>query len=157
MCWLEFNKDVTSWTLPAQRSKNGREHTLPLAPMAQAIIESVPRMARRDQLFGVRAGGFTAWTVGKLALDARCGVSDWTVHDIRRSVATGMVDIGIQPHIIEQVLNHQSGFKSGIAGVYNRSSYEREVRAALATWADHVRALVEGGERKVLMMPAPAS
>jgi hypothetical protein len=72
------------------------------------------------------------------------------VHDIRRSVATKMADIGVQPHIIEQILNHQSGHKRGPAGVYNRSVYEREVRAALGLWADHVRALVGGGERKVL-------
>jgi hypothetical protein len=74
----------------------------------------------------------------------------WTVHDIRRTVATKMADLGVQPHIIEEVLNHRSGHKRGIAGVYNRSSYDREVRAALALWADHLRTLVEGGERKVL-------
>jgi hypothetical protein len=56
----------------------------------------------------------------------------------------------VQPHIIEQILNHQSGYKAGPAGIYNRSSYEREVRAALALWADHVRTLVDGGERKVI-------
>jgi hypothetical protein len=63
-----------------------------------------------------------------------------------------MADVGIQPHIIEAVLNHVSGHKGGVAGVYNRSSYEREVRAALALWADHIRSLVEGGERKVVPM-----
>ena len=61
-----------------------------------------------------------------------------------------MADLGVQPHIIEAVLNHVSGHKGGVAGIYNRSSYEREVRAALMLWADHVRALVEGGEAKVL-------
>ena len=61
-----------------------------------------------------------------------------------------MADIGVQPHIIEAALNHFSGHRGGIAGVYNRSTYEREVRNALATWHDHLRALVEGGERKVL-------
>jgi hypothetical protein len=69
-----------------------------------------------------------------------------------------MADIGIQPHIIEQILNHQSGHKRGPAGIYNRSSYEREVRAALALWADHVRTLVEGGGRKIIpYAPATAS
>ena len=61
-----------------------------------------------------------------------------------------MADIGIAPHIVEQILNHQSGHRAGVAGTYNRSSYEREVRAALALWSDHVRTLVEGGERKVI-------
>jgi hypothetical protein len=80
-------------------------------------------------------------------------VKPWRFHDLRRSVATGMADIGIAPHIIEAALNHISGHKAGVAGIYNRSSYEREVRNALAQWADHVRTLVEGGERKVVAFP----
>jgi integrase len=87
---------------------------------------------------------------GKHALDERSGVVGWKIHDLRRSVATRMADLGVQPHIIEQILNHQSGHKAGPAGIYNRSSYEREVRAALALWEDHLRTLVAGGERKVL-------
>ena len=96
------------------------------------------------------------WAHHKRRLDARSGVVDWTVHDIRRSVATKLADIGVQPHIIEQILNHVSGHKAGPAGIYNRSSYEREVRAALALWEDHVRTIVEGGERKVVTFPQTA-
>ena len=81
-------------------------------------------------------------------------MNDWVVHDIRRTVATKLADLGIAPHIIEQILNHQSGHRAGVAGVYNRSSYEREVRSALAAWADHLRSLIDGGERKVLPFPA---
>jgi integrase len=116
----------------------------------RAIIEAVPRMVGRDQLFGQRASGFTGWSRGRAALDQRAGVRDWTVHDIRRSVATRMADIGIAPHIIEQILNHRSGHKAGPAGIYNRSNYEREVRSALALWDDHLRTLVAGGKRKII-------
>jgi integrase len=144
------------WTLPAERSKNGRAHTLPLLPMALAIIKAVPRMATRDHLFGVRANGFTPWEDAKAALGARSGVTGWVLHDIRRTVATRMADLGIAPHVIEQVLNHVSGHKAGVAGIYNRSSYDREVRSALALWHDHVRALIEGGERKILSLPSKA-
>ena len=63
-----------------------------------------------------------------------------------------MADLGVQPHIVEVILNHHSGFRSGVSGTYNRSPYEREVKAALALWADHVCALVEGGERKVVAL-----
>jgi hypothetical protein len=59
------------------------------------------------------------------------------------------------PHVIEAVLGHHGGFRSGVAGVYNKSAYEREMRAALVLWADHIRALVAGGERKVLSFPPP--
>ena len=114
-------------------------------------------MVGRDQLFGERSDlGFTQWGA-KRDLDVRLGdkMAEWTLHDLRRTCATGMADIGIQPHIIEAVLNHISGHRVGVAGIYNRSSYEREVKAALALWADHVRTLVEGGERKVLPYKNP--
>jgi integrase len=150
MAFGEIDLDQGTWTIPATRSKNGRAHTLPLMPMARAIITSVPRRASREQLFGDRAAdGFTAWSSFKDTLDATSGVTDWTIHDIRRTVATRMADIGVAPHFIEQILNHQSGHRAGVAGIYNRSSYAREVRAALALWEDHIRSLIEGGERKV--------
>jgi integrase len=158
IAWSEFDNpdNPTAWTLRAERSKNGRAHTLPLMLMVLDIIRSVPRMVSRDQLFGSRSGaGFRSWDKGKTALDARSGVSNWTPHDIRRTVATKMADLGVQPHIIEQILNHQSGHKAGPAGIYNKSSYEREVRNALAKWEDQVRTLVEGGERKVIHIGAP--
>ena len=77
-------------------------------------------------------------------------MADWVVHDIRRSVATGMADLGVEPHIIEAAINHQSGHKAGVAGTYNRSRYEKQVRAAFALWDDHLRSLIEGGRRKVV-------
>jgi integrase len=153
MAWSEFDLDSPqpSWTLPKERSKNGRAHTLPLMQMALEIIQSVPRMASRDLLFGSRADyGFSSWPQGKAALDQRCGVGNFVIHDIRRSVATGMADIGVAPHVIEHILNHQSGHRSGVAGIYIRSHYEREVRMALGLWEDHIRTLLGGGERKIV-------
>jgi len=159
-CWSEIDFNRETFTIPAERSKNKREHTLPLMPMALGIIKSVPRTTR-PQLFGTRGPtGFTTWHKSKRALDKRLGnsVKPWRLHDVRRSVATKMADIGIAPHIIEQILNHQSGHKAGPAGIYNRSSYERAVKAALALWEDHIRALIEGGERKVVnFQPQTAS
>lgn len=153
MCWSEIDSERGTWTIPKERSKNGRAHSLPLMPAALDILGTVPRLASRDHLFGARSSaGFCTWAEGKRALDARSGVTGWVVHDLRRSTATKLADIGIAPHVIEQILNHQSGHRSGVAGVYNRSSYEREVRAALALWSDHMRSLADGGERKILPM-----
>ena len=70
-------------------------------------------------------------------------MTDWRHHDLRRTVATRMADLGIEPHVIEAVLNHVSGTKAGVAGVYNRSLYAAEKRAALATWANHIRAVLD--------------
>jgi integrase len=155
MRWSEIEIESGVWRLPPERTKNKRAHTLPLAPMAMEIIKSIPRFVDRDNLFGERSElGFTQWGA-KRELDERLGeaVQPWTLHDLRRSTATGMADIGVQPHVIEAVLNHISGHKVGVAGIYNRSSYEREVKAALALWADHVRSIVEGSERKVVTFP----
>ena len=158
MAWSEVNFDRGTFTIPAARSKNGRPCALPLMPMMRSIIEDVAHRVSRDQLFGERSHGFTVWDRSKIALDARCGVSNWTLHDIRRTVATRMGDLGVAPHVVEALLNHQSGSKRGVAGVYNKSPYEREVRAALAMWCDHLRALIEGGERRVLnFQPAQAA
>jgi integrase len=155
MRWSEIEGGI--WRLPSERTKNKRPHTLPLTPMALEIVTSVPRMVGRDLLFGERSSvlGFTQQAEAKRELDGRLGnkVAKWTLHDLRRTAATGMADIGVQPHIIEAVLNHISGHKVGVAGIYNRSSYEREVKTALLRWADHIRTLVEGDAQKVLAFP----
>jgi integrase len=152
MAWDELDLEGGLWTIPASRTKNHRAHTLPLLPMALAIVESVPHMVGREQLFGVRGrgDGFTRWSAAKRELDERAGVADWHLHDLRRTAATRMADLGVAPHVIEAVLGHVSGHKAGVAGVYNRSVYTNEVRTALALWADHVRALVDGGKRKIV-------
>ena len=97
--------------------------------------------------------GFAGWGAAKNDLDSRLKIAPWRVHDIRRSVATGMADLGVHPHVIESILNHTGGHKAGVAGIYNRSTYEKEKRAALALWDDHIRSLIEGGKRKVLSFP----
>ena len=81
-------------------------------------------------------------------MDAAIGkkLAPWTFHDIRRTVATRMADIGVQPHIIEAVLNHASGHKRGVAGIYNRSTYSIEKRMALETWASHLTTLLAQAE-----------
>jgi integrase len=151
--WDEFDLDRDTWTIPSERTKNGRTHKLPLMPMAMDIIKSTPKMATRKQLYGTRGTGFGGWSRSRDDLDRRLAGrirTPWRLHDLRRTVATRMADLGVQPHIIEAVLNHHGGHRAGVAGVYNRSAYEREVRIALALWSDHVRSLVEGGERKIL-------
>jgi integrase len=150
MCWSELGDG--RWTIPAVRAKNGREHTLPLSALAQSVVASVPHVVGRDYLFGERGRGFTGWARGKTMLGDK--VTAWTLHDLRRTAATRMCDLGIAPHVVEQILNHQSGHRGGVVGIYNKSRYEREVKAAVALWDDHIRSIVEGGARKVVAFPA---
>jgi integrase len=136
--WAEIDLEAKLITLPAARTKNGREHLLPLSKAAMEILKTCPHDHDRDLVFGVGSNGMGAWSKSKAALDAVCGVKNWTIHDLRRTVATRMADIGIQPHIIEAVLNHVSGHKAGVAGTYNRSTYAAEKRAALDLWASEL-------------------
>ena len=149
----ELELDAGIWRLPAERSKNHRPHTLILPPAALQILREVPQQGGRDYLFGPRNKGFKSWHDCKRQLDRRLGTGEepWRIHDIRRSVATRLGDLGVQPHVIEALLNHHSGHRRGVAGVYNRSPYEREVTAALAMWAEYVLALVEKRESKVVV------
>ena len=129
MEWNELDLERKLWTIPATRTKNHREHTLPLTDAALALLPE----RRRDYVFG---NGFSDWS------KARARLSDgWRLHDIRRSVATGMAELGVLPHIIEAILNHVSGHKAGVAGIYNKAKYLEEMRGALEKWAQHVAKL----------------
>jgi integrase len=156
MAWSEIKTERGTWTIPGRRTKNHREHVLPLSGLALSIIGSVPERVGRDCLFGERASrGFTAWAPAKAALDTRLRdqVGAWRIHDLRRSFATRMCDLGVAPHVVEQILNHQSGHRGGVVATYNKSKYEGQVKSAIGMWADHVRALAEGGERVVVNFP----
>jgi integrase len=151
--WSEFRGDMI--VLPPDRVKNGRAHEIPLSAVAREIIEAQPRRINtdgtpRDLIFGLSAGGFAGWDKAKHALDARIKAAGkelphWTPHDLRRSFSTHANELGIAlPHVIEACLGHISGFRSGVAGVYNLALYRSEKRMALERWADQLLAWVEG-------------
>lgn len=142
--WKEIDTAKALIALPPDRTKNGRSHDVPLSQTALDALKAQPRIAGRDLVFGEGEGGYSGWSKSKKALDEKLGkgVSGWTLHDLRRTAATRMADIGIQPHVIEAVLNHVSGHKAGVAGIYNRASYATEKRAALDQWASHVATVV---------------
>jgi len=146
LTWNEVFEDRI--VLPPARTKNGREHAIPMSTMVRAIID---RRERTDvYVFGRRSGRpFRGWGVCKADLDQRISKSGatlehWTTHDLRRSAATRMAELGVLPHVIEAVLNHVSGHKSGPAGIYNRATYEPQKRIALQRWSDHIETLITG-------------
>jgi integrase len=116
----------------------------------RALLMARPKNGR-DFVFGEGAGPFSGMSQRKAMLDAKIAASNdgydmapWVLHDLRRSVATGMAEIGIAPHIIEAILNHTSGHKGGIAGIYNRAQYSLEEAQALARWDEHIHNIVGG-------------
>jgi integrase len=142
--WSEIDTDEAVIALPAERTKNGRPHSLPLSASALAILKAAPQVVGRNLVFGEGRGGFSGWSKAKAALDEACGVKDWTLHDLRRTAASGMARLGISLPVIEKVLNHVSGSFAGIVGVYQRHEFSEEKRAALNTWAAHIEAIVAG-------------
>ncbi len=147
--WNEIDFDRGVISLPGSRTKNGRPHEIPMAAAVRELLQSQPRTEGRDLVFGKGVGPFSGFAACKKALDASIAERNggkalalWVHHDLRRSAATRMADIGVPPHVVEAVLNHASGHKGGIAGIYNRASYAAEKAQALARWDEHVAGLI---------------
>ncbi len=136
----EVDLDEAQWLIPAARTKNGLPHIVPLSKQALAIIKLAASQKNGGPLFTVDTEPYESNAVSHALrrLYPKPNSVDWTPHDIRRTVATGMAGIKVAPHVVEAVLNHVSGHRAGVAGVYNRFSYADEKKAALELWADHV-------------------
>ena len=137
--------------LSAERTKNGRAHSIPMSEPVRVILGARLQCNGEEFLFGRRHGRpLSGWSRLKASLAKRIqGLTDWTHHDLRRTFATKLAELGVAPHIIEALLNHVSGHKHGVAGVYNRADYETQKRQALNLWAEHIMALVEGRTSKL--------
>jgi integrase len=134
--WKEVDLGKGLIRLGPERTKNKHPHEIPLSRSALLLL------AQQRAGEGFVFGRFTSWTTAKAALDHSLPLAPWTIHDLRRSCATGLGNLRVGPHIIETILNHRGGHKAGVAGTYNRSAYPEEVREALALWADHVASLL---------------
>jgi integrase len=161
----EFNLNGRLWTLPKERAKNNTEIKLPLTALTLKILESIPEREDSDFIFGTGQRGFQGWSRAKAALDARIlksrlaagnetPIEPWVLHDLRRTCATRMGDIGILPHHIEACLNHKSGSKAGVAGVYNHAQYATAMRDAFDRWARYVEGIVSDKPSNVLPLVA---
>jgi integrase len=174
MNWGELSDDLTSWTMPGKRTKNHLAHTVPLSPPVRELLRGLlPENANEAKraitdrrasgvlvLPGAKGTRFSGWSKSKRRLDKAIAenvaktaeaagtcptaLADWTVHDLRRTAATGLQRLGVRLEVTEAVLNHISGSRGGIAGVYQRHDWATEKRAALEAWAAHVVAVVDG-------------
>jgi integrase len=167
MSWDEISNDLTTWTLSSERTKNGAVHTVPLSPAVYDLLRAaLPRGANGRPtngslvLPGAVGTPFAGWSKAKRGLDkaimdarakGAAGASTrtsplvpWSIHDLRRTVATGLQRLGVRLEVTEAVLNHVSGTRGGIAGVYQRHDWANEKRAALDAWASHIVAIAEG-------------
>jgi integrase len=138
-------------TLPRWLAKNSRQHTIPIGPMARELIgPKRPADACHFPALGLKTP-FDGFSKCKPKLERRCGVADWTIHDLRRTFASGMASIGVQLPVIERLLNHVSGSFGGIVSVYQHYNFMPEMRAAIMRWEDHIATHC----RAPLLLPAP--
>ncbi|SIT56244.1 Integrase [Mesorhizobium prunaredense] len=153
MTWGEIDMDAAEWVIPAARSKNGEPHVVPLSERALAILRALPRIKGKAGYVFTTDGehpvsGFSRMKqrIDKLMAESagEVEIPEWTLHDIRRTVAAGMQRIGVKMEVTEKVLNHKSGSFRGIAGIYQVHDYADEKRAALDAWGRFVIDLVEG-------------
>jgi integrase len=165
--WSEFDFDRQTWTLPGERTKNGRGHIVHLSTLAIEVLKGLPRVAsKKGWVFTTGLGGGDTPVSGfgrgrERIAAAMAAVSDqevtpFTLHDLRRSAATGMAALAIAPHVVDKILNHSSGKIAGVAKIYNRFEYLPERQAALEAWARHVESLIRPTPSNVVELPRRA-
>jgi integrase len=156
--WPELDLEARQWTLPRSRTKNKRNHTIPLSDSAIEIIATLPRIEPSRFVFTTtRRTPVSGFSKAKAEIDkavveiakrqagaASSPLPHWTLHDLRRTVATNLQKLGVRLEVTEAVLGHVSGSRAGIVGVYQRHDYAAEKRAALDTWARRLDAIVNG-------------
>jgi integrase len=145
LLWTEVDLEAGLIRLPPSRTKNGREHLVPLSAPVRALLERQPRHGDRDRVFRV-----SAWNNAKAALDRRITefnngtpLTPWVLHDLRRVFSTRLHDDLVAPHVVEVLLGHTT-HKNGVSGVYNQAQYLAECRRALDKWAARIMAIVTG-------------
>lgn len=148
----ELDLNARLWTIPAARAKNSQKHLVPLSPQVLAELAGVKRVASKLGLWFTTTGEtpFSGHSKAKGRIDGKLGFAEaWRLHDIRRTVSTGMAALGVSDAVVEAILNHKSGTKAGVAGVYNRHSYLDEAELALEAWGRFVTDIIAHDERRL--------
>jgi integrase len=149
LTWGECDLARRVWTLPKERTKNGKPHIVHLSEQSMAVLAGAEK--RGHIVFSLGgAKPFQDFSRAKRELDDLSGITAWRLHDLRRTCVSGMARLGIPPHVADKILNHQAGTISGVAAVYQRHDFLAERRDALERWAAHVAAIITGtlGERR---------
>lgn len=168
MDWGELDRETATWIIPANRAKNDTTHIVPLSTTVVAELDKLAPPTQGNKLqsdanpwprtgpvVSIRGGApLSCFSQAKRLLDAETtkvrreagALPAWRVHDLRRTLATGFQRLGIRFEVTEAVLNHVSGAKGGVAGIYQRHDWKDEKRAALEAWATHVDRLISGAE-----------
>jgi integrase len=154
--WDEMDLAQQVWTIPKARTKNAKSHLVHLSSQALAVLT---RADRKGPVVFTLVGtkSFQDFSHAKRRLDQLSGVTEWRLHDLRRTCVSGMARLGVAPHIADKILNHQAGTISGVAAVYQRHDFLAERRAALDEWGAHLaRILASKSHQGQIGLPAVA-
>jgi integrase len=168
--WPWFDTRQRTITLPDWITKNKREHVFPYGDIVADVISGIPRLnstdylfpASRDHVRGKPTTTFNGFQKSKIEFDERCGVTGWTLHDLRRTFGTKLAELKVAPHIVERLLNHKlgsvtnktDGIVSAVAEIYNRATYVPEMREAITVWENHLKSLIAGHKRTAIARAA---
>lgn len=150
--WQDLDRATQTWLIPRERAKNGVAHVVPLSASALTELNLLAGSSEKWPQYGyvlttTGKAPISGFSKAKRTLDAKIarergtGLPEWRAHDIRRTLATGLQRLGVRFEVTEAVLNHVSGAKSGVAGIYQRHDWAEEKRAALKAWASHIERL----------------
>jgi integrase len=135
--WAWIDQEKMLITFPAHATKNGRIHSIPYGPNTEEILQSLPRYHGGEFVFPAarlrseKTTTFNGWGKPKAHFDVETGVTGWTLHDLRRTFATNLQRLGVRLEVTEALLNHVSGTRSGIVGVYQQHQWADEKREAI--------------------------
>ncbi len=137
----ELDEKTRTWTVPGSRTKNKKAHIVHLSGPARKVLEAC---SGEPYVFGTATGKrFQSFGKEKRAIDKLSGVIDWRLHDLRRTIVSGMARLGVPPHVADKILNHQEGTISGVAAIYQRHDFLPERKQALDRWGAHVEDIVQ--------------
>lgn len=155
---LEIDLDRKTWTIPRERSKNRSRHTVYLSAQALSVVQEVLGQGQRwrpylfqssalpryrdQKIHPVSPKSVAETTASIRKLKKIVPIEDWCLHDLRRSFATHLAALGVAPHVISVMLNHRSGFRTGVTAIYNRHDYASEAKAAWELWGNTLDAWV---------------
>lgn len=148
MKWSDVDLDAGSWTIPASDTKTKAAHIVHLSPLVAEIIKAQPRVSWSEYVFAGRgANPVSGYSKAKARVDDLSGISDWVLHDLRRTCRSGLARLGVPVMVAERVLNHELG---GLIGVYDRHGYDEEMKQAWKRWSDHIAGLIRPKSDKVV-------
>jgi integrase len=177
--WSELDRKAGLWTLPKERTKNDASNIIPLNRLATAALDraagrgldastdwprnglvfsttgktSVSGYSKAKAKLDVRMAELATEDASEAATGPQKAIQPWRVHDARRTLATGLQRLGVRFEVTEAVLNHVSGSRSGIAGVYKRHGWGPEKRAALDAWGAHIEDLLNPADQLANVVP----